>query len=516
MSRDLARYARSGAWSTVAYAIQVTGALAVSIVVVRALGEKQWGVLSEIRQLVQLCTILGGMALERSILRFLPQLISEKNEAGARSLFRKTMGVRLLLWLPLFVLALVFGRHLDRFFHLPVFELVLIGVASSLVFSLFNHVRAAASARFRTRSVALGTAVGSLVTLAATLWVLANGKGVAGVLVAAALGMGVAAVVQLPAAMGGGAQAEASSKSNDSFSLREHRFLAYAFPFAGIAILNYVVHSATEVFFLGHFHGPILAGFYVLGFSFAQRLIDFLPLALWEVSMAGFAEVAVRDARRLPAALLGYVKLLYIVLLPLACLGVAFSPALIRVLYGEAMVPSALVSQAYFAIAAVAAVGAPIGMVVYARDRTASALKAYTVFAVANIGLDWVLIPSLGLWGAILGLGTAKILSVLLMSRIAWQESPALRIPWTFLLKALLACSPVFLWWLVPSSLHSPLPLVGGLVGSVLLLIVSFRLVGVIGISEASLIRGTQLPLRNSLLQLLGAPTSGAEPTGAV
>lgn len=516
MTRDLARYARSGAWSTVAYAIQVTGALAVSIVVVRALGETQWGVLSEIRQLVQLCTILGGLALERSILRFLPQLIAEKNEVGARSLFWKTMGVRIALWLPLFVLALLFGERLDHFFHIPVSELVVIGVATSLVFSLFNHVRAGASARFKTRSVALGTAVGSLFTLAATLWVLANGKGVAGVLIAAALGMGVAAVVQVPAALGRMGEGVTQKGDDLGFSLRERRFLVYAFPFAGIAVLNYVVHSATEVFFLGHFHGPVLAGFYVLGFSFAQRLIDFLPLALWEVSMAGFAEVAVRDATRLPAALLGYVKLLYIVLLPLACTGIAFSPALIRVFYGEAMVPSALVSQAYFAIAGVAALGAPIGMVVYARDRTASALKAYTVFAVANVGLDWVLIPSMGLWGAILGLGIAKFLSVLLMSRIAWQEIPALHIPTGFLFKALLACAPVFLWWLVPVTEHSLLPVAGGLVASFLLLVLSFRVLGVIGPSEASLIRGTQLPLRELLLRLLGAPADGAEPTAVI
>ncbi len=515
MSRDLARYARSGAWSTLAYAIQVVGALAVSIVVVRALGETQWGVLSEIRQLVQLCTILGGMALERSILRFLPQLISEKNESGARSLFWKTMAVRTLLWLPLFALALLFGGQLDHFFHIPVYELVLIGVASSLVFSVSNHVRAGASARFQTRSVAVGTAVGSLATLGATVWALWSGKGVAGVLIAAAIGIAIATAVQLPAALGPGASRKAGSTGSSGFSLRDRKFMSYAFPFAGIAVLNYVVHSATEVFFLGHFHGPALAGFYVLGFSFAQRLIDFLPLALWEVSMAGFAEVAVRDAERLPAALLSYVKLLYIVLLPLACVGVAFSPALIRVFYGEAMVRSAVVSQGYFAIASVAAMGAPIGMVVYARDRTASALKAYTVFAVANVGLDLALIPALGLWGAILGLGLAKILSVLLMSRIAWQESPRLQIPWTFLIKALVASAPVFLWWLVPSSQHAVLPVLLGLVGSFLLLVLSFRLVGVIGNAEAALIRGTQLPLRDVLLRLLGAPAEAVEPPAA-
>ena len=73
--------------------------------------------------------------------------------------------------------------------------------------------------------------------------------------------------------------------------------------------------------------------------------------------------------------------------------------------------------------ATVAAMGAPIGMIVYARNRTASALKAYIVFAIVNIGLDAILIPRLQLPGALIGLGTAKFVAVLLMSRIAWSSS---------------------------------------------------------------------------------------------
>ena len=514
MSRQMARYARSGAWSTVAYAVQVVGALALSVVVVRALGETRWGVLSEVRQLVRLCTVLGGMALERSLLRFLPELLQKGDRGDARSLFWKTLLLRVLFWAPLFAASWVFGGALDRLFKIPLASTAMIGVATSLVFSLYNHVRAAATARFQTRTVAVGTAAGSLATLVGTAWALSRGGGVDAVLLMAGAGMGLAALLLLPAALGRGTVMTESEGKEPGFSLRDPRFLRYAFPFAGVAVLNYVVHSATEVFFLGHYHGPILAGFYVLGFTFAQRFIDFLPMALWEVSMAGFAEVTVRDATRLPLALAGYLKMLYLFLLPLACLGVAFSPSLIRVLYGEAMMPSALVSQAYFVVGTVAAIGAPVGMIVYARDRTFSALKAYVVFAAVNIALDFILIPPLGLWGAILGLGLAKLTSVALMSRIAWNEIPELQIPWRFLGRTLLASLPVLVWLLVPLR-HLGVFTVG--VGGILalgLLVLTFRGLRVVGPEESSLIRSTRLPLHRPFLRLLGASaTEAADPS---
>ena len=504
MSRDMARYARSGAWSIAAYAIQVVGALVLSVIVVRWLGQTDFGVLSEVRQLVQLATILGGLAVERSLLRFLPKLLASRNERGARTLFWQTLGLRILLWIPVMLLARVFGDQLEALFHVELANLVLIGVATSLVFSIYNHVRAAATARFQTRIVGISTALGSLVTLGSTIWALDHGYGVAGVLVSAALGMGVAALIQLPAALGRGQGLDGSE--GDGFSVTDPSFVRYALPFAGIAVLNYAVHSATEVFFLGHYHGPEMAGHYLLGFTFAQRLIDFLPLALWEVSMAGFAEIASKDASRLPEALNSYVKLLYLLLFPIAALGVAFSPWLVRLLYGPEMMPAALISQAYFAIATVAAMGAPIGMIVYARDRTASALKAYLVFAIVNIGLDAVLIPRLALPGALIGLGTAKFVAVALMCRIAWGEVPELKMPWTFLGRAALASSPVLLWLIVPMEWISFLALALGALAAILALIVSFRLLRVVGESEAKLIRSTALPLRHVFLQLLGAP----------
>jgi O-antigen/teichoic acid export membrane protein len=343
-------------------------------------------------------------------------------------------------------------------------------------------------------------------TFVLTVWLLQRGEGVDGVLLAAGLGIFLGALFMLPGVLGRGRDnpLEQTAGSAAGLSLSSRRFLGYALPFGGIALLNFAVHSQTEVFFLGYYHDAETAGFFHHGFTFAQRLIDFLPLALWEVSMAGFSRIAVRDAARLPGALKAYLTLLYLAMAPLALLGVAFSVPAIVLLYGEKMLPSAIVAQSYFVMAAIAAFGAPVGMILYARERVGAALRAYMIFAAVNLGLDLALIPSLGLWGAILGLGAAKVVAVVLMSRLAWGEIPDLQVPWSFIGRAFVASSPVLLWLLVDDRWLAPWQVVLGGLGALVVLVSSFRLLRVVGEREAALIRGTRLPLREPVLRLLG------------
>jgi O-antigen/teichoic acid export membrane protein len=498
VSRDLAGYARSGAWSLVAQAVHLAGTVAASIVIVRGLGEADWGLLSVVRQVTALATVLSGLALERTTLRFLPELLETQGAAVARRFFWVTLLLRVLAWLPLLGITWLLRNRLEELFHAPLGGWAVVGVATALVYSLYNHIRGAATARFATRRVALATALGSVVGLLATVAVLEAGWGITGVLVATAAGILAAALLLLGTAAGRGNGGEGSG-----IGVEHSRFLRFALPFAGIAVLNYVVHSATEVLFLGHFQGPVPAGHFQLGFTFSQRLVDFLPLALWEVSMAGFSRITVLSPERLPAAMRSYLVLTYLAMAPLVCLGVAFSPAAIRILYGEAMLPAALVSQSYFAMAAYATLGAPIGFIVYARERVGQALRAYVVFAVVNVGLDLLLIPRMGLWGGILAMGAAKMVAVLLMARIARREMTRLEVPWGFLGRAFAASLPVLLWLALDERWPGPGPAVlAGLV-SLPLLVLSFRLWRVVGPAEADLIRATRLPLRGVALRLL-------------
>lgn len=515
MRRDLAGYARSGAWSVVAQASQMLGVIALSIIVVRSVSPDAYGVLSIARQITALVVLVSGLALERAALRFIPELVHDAGPPAAIRFFWKTTWVRVVAWIPMLGVVFLLGDWLDTIYRQSLSDVAVVGAATGVVISFHNHVRSCATARFATRTVAFASALGSALTLGATILLLWAGRGIVGVLIGSAIGLAAAAVVMLPPVLARSPRGalertdEGTPATGPGIALGSRRLLAYVLPFGGITLLNYVVHSQTEVFFLGHYHDVEMAGQFQLGFLFAQRLVDFLPLALWEVSMAGFSRIAVRDPGKLPEALSSYLVLLYLVIAPVACLGMAFAGSVIRLLYTDAYLQAALVSRAYFVMAAVAAFGAPVGMIVYARERVGAALRAYLVFGFVNVGLDLLLIPPLGLWGAILALGIAKLLAVVLMSRLAWQEMQGLVVPWRFIGRAFLASAPVLLWILVEDRWTGAGQIVLGVLAAAALLVVSFRGLRVIGDGERRLIADTRLPLRNELLLLL-ARGSGA------
>lgn len=507
MNRGLAAFARSGAWSVVAQAIQIVGALGLSVVVVRSLTPEEFGTLSVARQASHLVVIVSGFALERVSLRFLPELWKAGDVAAARRFLVSTAAVRILAWAVLWVGVLLLGDLWDRVLGFAWQRELGAGVLTALIFSLHNQIRAAATARFATRTVAIGTAAGSVAMVVATVLLLRGGAGVVGVLWGAGIGMAVAGILTWPAAWGVGERARGTA--DPSLQVGGGRFLRYAGPFAGIAILNHVVHSQTEIYFLARFHGEELAGLFSLGFTFAQRVIDFLPLALWEVSMAGFSHLVVSEPERIPTALHAYLTLLYLALVPLAFGGIAFSGSLLQLLYTADYSGATLVSQAYFLIAAIAAFNAPVGMMLYARERSGAALRAYVVVAVVNVGLDLALIPAWGLWGAVIALGAAKILNLLLFARLVWSMMPGLQVPWAFLGRAVLASAPVLAWLLVADRWTAPWQIGLGLLAAGGVLFLGFRIARVVGPEEARLVRDTQLPLGDRLVRWLGAAPEG-------
>ncbi len=507
MKSSLAGYARSGALSMVAQLFQMLGAVVLSVFVVAALSDREFGVLSLARQVTALVVVASGLALERVALRFLPELIERHGPAMARSFFTRTLMARALLWVPLAATTYALRGWLDTTFRTELGDFALVGVLTALVFSLHNHVRASATAHFAMHLVAWASIVNTVVGIAVTLGLLRSGYGINAALIGPAVGLGVATLVMLPGALP--RSRPGANADGGSFSLRDRAFLSYTFPFAGIALLNFVVHSPSEIFFLGYFHSDEVAGFFQLGFTLSQRVIDFVPLALWEVSLAGFSQIAARDAARLPRAMETYLTLLYLIIAPLAMLGIAFSPSAIRVLYRPEMLPAAIVSQAYFVMAAYAALGAPIGMIVYTRNRVGAALRAYVVFAVVNVGLNLLFIPRWGLWGAIAALALAKLLSVLLMARIAWHEIPHLRVPWRVIVRAFAASASVLIWLLFDDRFIEPWQIFTAVVAALFAIVLGYRVFGVVGQQEQELIRATRLPLREQLLWLVGANPGG-------
>jgi O-antigen/teichoic acid export membrane protein len=278
-------------------------------------------------------------------------------------------------------------------------------------------------------------------------------------------------------------------------------------PFAVIVLMNQLVHSQTEVFFLGRLRGPEDAAYFQYGFVLAQRLIDFLPLALWEVSMAAFVREDTAGDRDLREVAYRYLRLTYVAILPVAAIGVVLSPALIDLLYGPKMEASVFVAQMYFVLGALAAFGAPMGMILYAREATGSVLRIYFLGTVLNLGLDWWLISKFGLTGAVAGLAAAKLFLVVGMSVLAARRIGGLSVPTGTIFRAFVASAAVLAWWPVNPGLDGLWDVLGGLVFSGIVVVVLYRLFRVVAPEDGRLLASAGVPGGGLLARLVTGGT---------
>lgn len=479
-------YARAGAWSLVAHTTQLLGSVALSVIVVRLLPLDALGELSLGRQLAALLAVGGSLALERTLVRFVPELAERGLAGSARKLVLSLLRLRLLVGAVLALAVVLLREPVARGLGFAQPDTVVVAAVSSLGFSAAAHVRGAANSWFEARRVAQAAVLTATLTLGATVVAVGFGGGVLTILSIAALAALFGAAWTWPGALG-----RAESTSGE---LHTRRVWAYTAPFAAIVLLNQLVHSQTEVFFLGRLRGPAEVAWFQYGFVLAQRIVDFLPLALWEVSMAAFAREDTLRERDLSEVSHRYLQLIYLVLLPVTAMGVALSPTLVDILYGAKMAPAAWVAQAYFVLGCVAAFGAPMGMVLYAREATALVLRLYLVATTLNLLLDWWLVSRFGLTGAVVGLACAKLFLVIAMSSAAARQIGGLSVPWSTIARAATASSVVVGWVFLAPDSATLAGLVTGAVACTVSILLLYRMLHVVDPVAAAFLTDSGIP----------------------
>jgi O-antigen/teichoic acid export membrane protein len=479
-------YAAAGIWSMLAHATQLIGSVGLSVIVVRMLSVEQLGELALGRQLTALLAVAGSLALERTLVRFVPELVEKGSPGAARALVLSLLRLRLLVGAGLAVVAVLVRSQIAELVGIQDPGVVVVAAVSAVGFSFAAHVRGAANAWFASRRVAQAALLSVALTFVATVLALRAGYGVLAVLAIAALAIIVGAAWTWPGATGPG--------GDSGITTSRDRLVGYTAPFAFIVLMNQLVHSQTEVFFLGRLRGPEDAAYFQYGFVLAQRLIDFLPLALWEVSMAAFAREDTAQERDLREVAYRYLRITYVAILPVAATGVVLAPALVGVLYGAKMEASVIVAQAYFVLGALAAFGAPMGMILYAKEKTGLVLRLYLLATVVNLALDWWLVSKYGINGAIAGLAAAKLLIVVVMSVASARRIGGLSVPTGTILRAAGACLAVFGWWWINPGLTGLWAVLAGLAFSGLVVVVLYRLFRVVAPEDGRLLASAGVP----------------------
>jgi len=496
------------AWSLTAKLLVSLLAIGSNVLIVRGLGEYSYGVYSIYLNVARFFSLGIGLGLAQGVLRFLPEMRVRGDARGARQVVCWAFVLQLGGWAVVLGLAWLLRGVLSDLQRADLRTILPLGTVL-LIFESFWTVLASVYTAVRrmawltVASVAQKAAlIGLLLAVAradasvqSVLYVVA-GSFVLGILL---LAPGLPRI--LPWARG---------PRGEGFALR--RNLGYALPIALSALINQILWRSSDTLVIGYFRPTVEVGFYNAAYNLAQMVLEFAPLAVWPVVLASLSEAhAVRPADLLRGTRL-YFRLLFILVLPPAVTGLVLGGEAYRLMYGPGMSPGAPICQAFFIVFLAGFFAAPLRMALFVKERAVTNLWIGAVGAAVKVALDFLLIPSLGMWGAVWAVAAALGVSGVLQYVVGRRELPGLTVPWDCLLKVLAASAVALPAWLLRPWLDRPLPLLAALAAVTLAQFALLRALRVFGAEERRLLLRSRLPYKPWLVRLLGA--GGPEGTG--
>lgn len=490
-------------WSVLAKAVKFLLSLASSVIVVRSLGDHDYGVLSLVRTILLLVMILSGGGMGQALLKFLPALRVEKGAVGTRALLRTVILVNVSVWVVLVVAVYLLRHAIEGLFNFEELGLLVsAAVALSFFEMFFTVVSQVLNARYDTMLLSIASIASHVVYIGGLLVLLPTGWGILAVVAAAAAGYLVACVMLLGRLR---AAFPKDDPDDSGYRIGGARLAKFSIPFAAVGLLNFVVWRQSETVFLAHFRTAAETGYFELAYRIPQTMLEFVPGAVWPLVMAGISEVYSKNAENLRLAVDRYYRMLFILCAPLSVAGMVLGGKTIPVLFGAEMLPAAVPTQAFFGIFTLSFFGTPLSMTLYVIEKTHVNLLVYLCLAVFNVALDLVLIPRYGVPGAIIPVAVVIFISPLVYRVVLNRYVSGVRIPLRFIGKCFLASSPVLLLLPFLGFIDGPPELVAACTAAVVLALLGFKLARVMGKEELDMMRAVPVPMAGRLLKFLSS-----------
>ncbi len=491
---------RAMSWSFVARVAASAVGFAANIFIVRALSEHDWGIYSEIRTILQFVLVFCMIGIDAAILKFVPALRLHGGAAAFARTFRRLVLVQMGAWVAILLLSRIGGDLLGSFFgdSSGRFGFYLQVAVVCFVFELFmlllNNLF---QSWYETKRLAYAMIGGNALYFALVVVAMSRGLGIAAVLVS-----GAAMNLLMIALLAPRARGLMRSVSPAGTGPGVGAVLRFSLPFVVTGLLGQIVWRQSEVLFLGHFKGAEAAGFFSLAYRMPQMLLEFVPLTVWPIVMAGTSELYAKDAGNLPRAIEVYFKLIFLLVVPVAAMGFAFARPLIPIVYGAKMLPAALLTQLFFVVFSYSFLYTPMSMAFYVMGKSWINMLIFMVLAVIEVGLDLALIPPYGVWGGIASVSIVLFLGVVLFHAVMRRVRPDVKTPAGFIARCSLAAVPTCLLSLIVSRWSSPTVVALMIPVGIGLLVAGFRVMKVIGPEEKELIRKLPIPARERLLAI--------------
>lgn len=487
-------------WSIASRLVTQVFGVATSVIIVRSLGKVDYGVFALLRSILSFALALGRGGLSDAMLRYMPELKLKEERTGMRQLLWTVVKFQAGLAAVVLVAGWVFRDDLAGLFRRPELAgLMAVGLGLAIFEVYYETINTSAIALFETKIVAAAAAVGSVLTLGSLIFFVQIGWGIVGILVATAAGHVLAAGILLRKIL----ERTSMTRADRGESIRWKRLFGYALPFLAVNVMLLITWRQSETVFLSYFRTPVEAGLFDLAYRLPQRMLEFIPGAVYPVVMAGFSEAITTDLDKMRRGIVVYYKLLFFLVAPISVFGILYADRVIEVLYGHEMAASGPLSQVFFFVFMSSFFGTPLSMSIYAIEKTWVNMLFYLVSTVIIVGLDLLLIPPYGLWGAVIPVTLITVASPFARYLLARRLVGGIVIPWPFIARMYLASAPLVLLVPLKDRVNTPGSLLAlcALVG--VAVIAGLRLFRVFGQEERDLLARSNVPLRGAILRVL-------------
>jgi O-antigen/teichoic acid export membrane protein len=412
-------------WNTVFLPIKTVVSFAANIILVRALTQDEFGVFVAVTALLATIGLYVDLGIERSLIRFVPEVEQSYGRGGLTRFFLTLSAVKLTVLIP--VVAALFFR-LDFFadyFHWGALGLpISVMVSALLIFGALSDVLYQYMyAFFRQGSRNALDMLTTLLQSGLLILLIALGYGVIGALLALTLATIMNVVI-------GGVIVGRMLEQVTPVGQIRHAWRDIYTRLAKFSALSFLMNLSTYFYDLPFvivvlsYYGDT-TGVALFGLAFSRVVMPvlrtlFTPLTGVEMPMLARLRTE-GDSAKFNEAYVTLMHLLVLLLVPAAAGLALVSPPLIVLLFQARYAAAAQVTSvlALFLFAESLLGPGQIVLLVYDRYRSVFMARA---FALVSIPLLFLLAPGWGPLGAALAIGSARVLSQVIMGVIAVRD----------------------------------------------------------------------------------------------
>jgi O-antigen/teichoic acid export membrane protein len=422
-------------WNILNYIFSAAGGLLVSVFFARALGVDGYGLYALIFSIATVSSLFLDFGLAQIISKYVPRYYNDRDNVGlVRKIIVSAIFFQCATWILLFIGLSLFGESLLQSVGVGDSSLLVTGsyiIALLVLPTLLSRLLSAFFVAIQqSRYAALTTLITQLGVLFGGLVMMVYGASVQSALIVQVVSVGLGTLFACIALLQLRFKAQSSVKQLLVRDIASYGSLAYL-----NTILVFIVWSYSEVFFLNHYWGQDLVGYYTIAVSLGSLISAVPGLFLRSVYTSHFELVEKGEEKRAEAMLETAVLWMTAIFIPFSVLLTALAVVLIPFVYGSAYQPIAYVLPLVL-------FGSVISTTIAAstiRANTVTSAFGVTVVitafgAVCNLAIDYLLIPTYGLIGA----GLASFSSQLLLTAITMLyvfRRFSLSLPWLRLVR---------------------------------------------------------------------------------